>query len=138
MNPLRKSPLSNINTTPTSSPSAAGPEQPESATPRPNTDLNDQAALLLKKYGKLPDKKRFLDKRVSERKFFDSGDWAMNKAGKASVLNIGKQHPSPSDIPHGSVNLQFSQPLSPVKSHSTLVPPETTMDMPLEAKFRTE
>ncbi|KAI9753243.1 MAG: hypothetical protein M4579_005256 [Chaenotheca gracillima] len=40
---------------------------------------------------------------ISERKYFDSGDYAMSKAGKADevgVNQIGSQHPSPESIPH--------------------------------------
>lgn len=38
-----------------------------------------------------------------ERKYFDSGDYALSKAGKASeggVTNMGSQHPLPENIPH--------------------------------------
>ncbi|KAI4191656.1 MAG: hypothetical protein LQ350_008747, partial [Teloschistes chrysophthalmus] len=37
------------------------------------------------------------------RKYFDSGDYALSKAGKASeggVTSIGSQHPLPENIPH--------------------------------------
>ncbi|KAK3046027.1 hypothetical protein LTS18_013491, partial [Coniosporium uncinatum] len=40
-----------------------------------------------------------------ERKYFDSGDYALSKAGKASdvgVTSIGREHPSPDTIPHSS------------------------------------
>lgn len=40
---------------------------------------------------------------TQERKYFDSGDYALSKAGKASdvgVTNIGSQHPLPENIPH--------------------------------------
>ena len=40
-----------------------------------------------------------------ERKYFDSGDYALSKAGKASdvgVTSIGSQHPLPENIPHAS------------------------------------
>ncbi|KAL0631783.1 hypothetical protein Q9L58_009352 [Maublancomyces gigas] len=49
----------------------------------------------------LPHQKNKVD--VSERKYFDSGDYALSKAGKASdvgVTNIGSQHPLPENIPH--------------------------------------
>lgn len=42
-------------------------------------------------------------KPLQERKYFDSGDYALSKAGKASeggVTNIGSQHPLPENIPH--------------------------------------
>jgi hypothetical protein len=38
-----------------------------------------------------------------ERKYFDSGDYALSKAGKASdigVTTIGREHPVPEKIPH--------------------------------------
>ena len=38
-----------------------------------------------------------------ERKYFDSGDYALSKAGKApegGVTSIGSQHPLPENIPH--------------------------------------
>ena len=38
-----------------------------------------------------------------ERKYFDSGDYALSKAGKApegGVTTIGSQHPLPENIPH--------------------------------------
>lgn len=38
-----------------------------------------------------------------ERKYFDSGDYALSKAGKATdvgVTTIGSEHPLPENIPH--------------------------------------
>ena len=38
-----------------------------------------------------------------ERKYFDSGDYALTKAGKAAeggVTSVGSQHPLPENIPH--------------------------------------
>lgn len=40
---------------------------------------------------------------TKERKYFDSGDYALSKAGKASdvgVTNVGSRHPVPENIPH--------------------------------------
>lgn len=40
-----------------------------------------------------------------ERKYFDSGDYALSKAGKASdvgVTQVGREHPVPENIPHSS------------------------------------
>jgi len=40
-----------------------------------------------------------------ERKYFDSGDYALSKAGKASdsgVTSIGTEHPNAENIPHAS------------------------------------
>lgn len=71
-----------------------------------------------------------------ERKYFDSGDYAMSKAGKADdvgVTAIGREHPSPDSIPHLSSsnphngNIPTLQPSqsqghsgSPVKESSIL------------------
>ncbi len=46
---------------------------------------------------------RTLTHLTQERKYFDSGDYALSKAGKASdagVTQIGSQHPNPENIPH--------------------------------------
>lgn len=48
-----------------------------------------------------------------ERKYFDSGDYAMSKAGKASdagLTNIGSEHPSPDTIPHLSSSSPHNGP----------------------------
>lgn len=74
-----------------------------------------------------------------ERKYFDSGDYALTKAGKASesgITSISSQHPLPENIPHlsspgpnGSLNgngsgnvsqLLGGQSASPVKESSFL------------------
>ncbi|KAI8615496.1 camp-regulated phosphoprotein/endosulfine conserved region-domain-containing protein, partial [Chytriomyces sp. MP71] len=57
-----------------------------------------------KKYGKLPmPKKDLLGKRLNgDRKYFDSGDYALSQAGKSSPKDVGSQHPSPERIPHSN------------------------------------
>lgn len=43
------------------------------------------------------------DTQGQERKYFDSGDYALSKAGKADDVgntSIGREHPSPDSIPH--------------------------------------
>lgn len=85
--------------------------------------LSPDEQRLLRLYGKMPNKKDVLQNKlkvgwphtfsyrsfpnvpsiVQERKYFDSGDYALSKAGKASdvgVTNIGSQHPVPENIPH--------------------------------------
>lgn len=56
-----------------------------------------------------------------ERKYFDSGDYALSKAGKADdvggVTNIGREHPSPDTIPHLSSSNPSNVPsLQPTQS----------------------
>jgi len=59
---------------------------------------------LFRLYGKVPNTKDLLQNKFKqERKYFDSGDYAMSKAGKApdaGVTSIGSQHPQPENIPH--------------------------------------
>ena len=83
--------------------------------------MNEEEKKLFRLYGKLPNKKDILQKKLEvgfqpslffifvfansgqERKYFDSGDYALSKAGKASeggVTNIGSEHPLPENIPH--------------------------------------
>ncbi|KAL6944392.1 hypothetical protein ACO0RG_001128 [Hanseniaspora osmophila] len=42
--------------------------------------LNPQEAKLYKMYGKLPNKKDLIHRKLQERKYFDSGDYALSKA----------------------------------------------------------
>jgi len=71
-------------------------------------DINSLSAdeqRLFRLYGKLPNKKDLLQNKLKERKYFDSGDYALSKAGKASdsgMTNIGTEHPSADNIPHMS------------------------------------
>ncbi|RMJ28199.1 hypothetical protein PHISP_00902 [Aspergillus sp. HF37] len=65
--------------------------------------LSPDEQRLLRLYGKMPNKKDVLQNKLKERKYFDSGDYALSKAGKASdvgVTNIGSRHPVPENIPH--------------------------------------
>jgi len=58
---------------------------------------------LFRLYGKVPNRNDLLQNKLKERKYFDSGDYALSKAGKASdvgVTSIGSQHPLPENIPH--------------------------------------
>ncbi|KAI7897793.1 camp-regulated phosphoprotein/endosulfine conserved region-domain-containing protein [Cokeromyces recurvatus] len=74
--------------------------------------LSEEEKKLLRMYGKLPDRKDLLGHKLKERKYFDSGDYALSKAGKEPVA-IGSEHPSPDTIPHSNPT---SQPgASPVK-----------------------
>lgn len=65
--------------------------------------LSPDEQRLFRLYGKLPNKKDLLQNKLKERKYFDSGDYALSKAGKAAdvgVTEIGSQHPNPENIPH--------------------------------------
>ncbi|CAO3681207.1 unnamed protein product [Rhizopus microsporus] len=63
--------------------------------------LSEEERKLFRMYGKLPDCK------ISwERKYFDSGDYELTKAGKESITTIGSEHPSPDTIPHSNPSSQ--------------------------------
>lgn len=85
--------------------------------------LNPEEQKLFRLYGKLPNRNDLLQNKLKvsflkptsingegliksssqERKYFDSGDYALSKAGKASdvgVTSIGSEHPLPENIPH--------------------------------------
>ncbi|KAK1762398.1 camp-regulated phosphoprotein/endosulfine conserved region-domain-containing protein [Phialemonium atrogriseum] len=65
--------------------------------------LSPEEQRLFRLYGKLPSRNDHLAKHLKERKYFDSGDYALSKAGKADSVDtgsVGSQHPNPEDIPH--------------------------------------
>jgi len=64
--------------------------------------LNEQEQLLFAKYGKLPTHKNTLMKMQKDRKYFDSGDYALSKAGVTSQESVGTTIPNPENIPHAS------------------------------------
>ncbi|KAF2150533.1 Endosulfine-domain-containing protein [Myriangium duriaei CBS 260.36] len=69
------------------------------------SNLSPEEQRLFRMYGKLPNKQDLLKNKLKgqERKYFDSGDYALSKAGKADdggVTAIGREHPSPDSIPH--------------------------------------
>ncbi|RDW61095.1 hypothetical protein BP6252_12478 [Coleophoma cylindrospora] len=67
------------------------------------SSLSPDEQRLFRLYGKLPSKADHLAKQLKERKYFDSGDYALSKAGKASSVDtgsVGSQHPLPENIPH--------------------------------------
>lgn len=65
--------------------------------------LSPEEQRLFRLYGKLPSRSDHLAKHLKERKYFDSGDYAMSKAGKGDSVDagaVGSQHPVPENIPH--------------------------------------
>ncbi|EAU86108.2 hypothetical protein CC1G_07187 [Coprinopsis cinerea okayama7 len=72
--------------------------------------LTPQEQQLFAKYGKLPTHKNVLMKMQKDRKYFDSGDYALSKAGKAPQSTVGTAIPNPENIPHAS---------TPVNGHAT-------------------
>ncbi|KNC81196.1 hypothetical protein SARC_06479 [Sphaeroforma arctica JP610] len=72
------------------------------------SNLSAQDQEFLKKFGRLPPKNKLAQKRMNrggERKYFDSGDYALSQAGK-SQNKVGRALPTPETIPHHSDNVQ--------------------------------
>jgi len=89
--------------------------------------LSPEEQRLFRLYGKLPSKSDHFAKHLKERKYFDSGDYAMSKAGKGDSVDtgsVGSQHPVPENIPHLSSPVSgtngFSNLLHPQQHHSNL------------------
>ncbi|KAG8835161.1 hypothetical protein FRC17_005019 [Serendipita sp. 399] len=57
--------------------------------------MTEEEKKLFRLYGKLPTHKNVLTKVQKDRKFFDSGDYALSKAGVAPQSNVGTAIPSP-------------------------------------------
>lgn len=70
--------------------------------------LSPEEQRLFRLYGKLPSgKDRFTKNKLTERKYFDSGDYALNKAGKGDGMDtgqVGSEHPDPENIRHVAVS----------------------------------
>lgn len=65
--------------------------------------LSPEEQRLFRLYGKLPSRSDHFAKHLKDRKYFDSGDYAMSKAGKGDSVDagaVGSQHPVPENIPH--------------------------------------
>ncbi|KAK1250557.1 hypothetical protein MKX08_010560 [Trichoderma sp. CBMAI-0020] len=63
--------------------------------------LSPDEQRLFRLYGKLPSRSDHFAKHLKDRKYFDSGDYAMSKAGKGDDAGaVGSQHPVPENIPH--------------------------------------
>ncbi|KAK2934407.1 Endosulphine [Fusarium oxysporum f. sp. vasinfectum] len=87
--------------------------------------LTPEEQRLFRLYGKLPSRSDHFAKHLKDRKYFDSGDYAMSKAGKGDGVDagaVGSQHPH---AHHGSV--PGIQAGSPIKE-SSFLKSETSAD----------
>ncbi|ROV92386.1 hypothetical protein VMCG_09132 [Cytospora schulzeri] len=69
------------------------------------SSLSPEEQRLFRLYGKLPSRSDHFAKHLKDRKYFDSGDYAMSKAGKGDGVDtgsVGSQHPVPENIPHNN------------------------------------
>ncbi|EDR13332.1 uncharacterized protein LACBIDRAFT_292544 [Laccaria bicolor S238N-H82] len=100
--------------------------------------LNPQEQQLFAKYGKLPTHKNVLMKMQKDRKYFDSGDYALSKAGVAPQNTVGTAIPNPENIPHASscgnghnnghqsLSISPTNSMSPVNKESGLAHDDNT------------
>ncbi|WWC87858.1 uncharacterized protein L201_002755 [Kwoniella dendrophila CBS 6074] len=65
------------------------------------SQMSEQDQKAFKMYGKVPGKNLFT-KMQKERKYFDSGDYMMSKAGVPTAQAPGTAHPTPEAVPHAS------------------------------------
>ncbi|TBU24089.1 Endosulfine-domain-containing protein [Dichomitus squalens] len=92
--------------------------------------LTEEEQKLFRLYGKLPTHKNVLTKMQKDRKYFDSGDYALSKAGKAPQNTVGTAIPNPENIPHAtSPPVHQSLSVSPTNSVSNAAAP--TKESPL-------
>ncbi|EKM49646.1 uncharacterized protein PHACADRAFT_265210 [Phanerochaete carnosa HHB-10118-sp] len=85
--------------------------------------LTEEEQKLFRLYGKLPTHKNVLNKMQKDRKYFDSGDYALSKAGKAPQNTVGTAIPSPENIPHAT---------SPSVSHTLSSSPTNNATSPIK------
>ncbi|KAK3392854.1 camp-regulated phosphoprotein/endosulfine conserved region-domain-containing protein [Podospora didyma] len=80
--------------------------RPKSGTPIDVKSLSPDEARLFRLYGRIPSQSHhFVRHLQKERKYFDSGDYALSQAGKGNTLDVGavgSLHPAPQNIPHPS------------------------------------
>lgn len=89
--------------------------------PTMSEELKEEERLFRERYGnKLPTRAEILKNQLKQRRFFDSGDYAMSKAGKP-VEEVGSEHPVPEHIPHREAALAYIG-ASPVRRSSCLAP----------------
>lgn len=61
--------------------------------------LSPQELKLYKLYGKLPSRNEVLSHKLQERKYFDSGDYALNQAGVKDInTKLSNKHLNPQEI----------------------------------------
>ncbi|TFL01712.1 camp-regulated phospho protein/endosulfine conserved region-domain-containing protein [Pterulicium gracile] len=90
--------------------------------------LTEEEQKLFRLYGKLPTHKNHFTKMGKERKYFDSGDYALSKAGVAPLNMVGTAIPNPESIPH------CPSPVSPTQNAFAL--PTNIPTTPIEERRR--
>jgi len=92
--------------------------------------MTEEEQKLFRLYGKLPSHKNVLTKMQKDRKYFDSGDYALSKAGVAPQGTVGTAIPNPRNIPHASSPPLSHQGLSISPTNSTSPVKESALASP--------
>jgi len=115
---------------------------PPSKATSPKVDiksLTPEEQRIFRLFGRVPSQSHHFARHLkAERKYFDSGDYAMSKAGiipatDLGSLFVGHQHPAPQDIPHPSPPPMPAARLSIVGA-SASSPPKSSSLFALAAK----
>ena len=69
--------------------------------------MTEEEQKVFRLYGKLPTRKDLLANKLKERKYFDSGDYALSKAGRAPKQSVGTTIPNPEMVPHATNPVQI-------------------------------
>ncbi|KAI3628503.1 hypothetical protein GLX27_002289 [Malassezia furfur] len=96
------------------------------------SSLTEEEQKLFRLYGKLPTRKDLLANKLKERKYFDSGDYALSKAGRAPKQSVGTTIPNPDMVPHAA-NMQAGTPPIHIPGHAGSPPADghaTPMGIP--------
>ncbi|KAH8920767.1 Endosulfine-domain-containing protein [Atractiella rhizophila] len=100
--------------------------------------MTEEEQKLFRLYGKLPKPKGLLTKQLQERKYFDSGDYALSQAGKSSPQSVGTAIPSPENIPHHKHGLSneigVGSPISPSPTTFTTTTTVSSEGIPVQAE----
>ncbi|KAK3673787.1 hypothetical protein LTR78_006341 [Recurvomyces mirabilis] len=96
------------------------------------SQLTEEEQKLFRLYGKLPNRKGLLQNKLKERKYFDSGDYAMSKAGKDDVGlvgGLGREHPSYVSHSHAAQQSQPGSSSQPVSNSTPSLHPTPSQGM---------
>ncbi|MBW0481336.1 hypothetical protein O181_021051 [Austropuccinia psidii MF-1] len=102
---------------------------------RQKVDVNamtEEEQKLFRLYGKLPPKKNVAKHNLLERRYFDSGDYALSKAGKTAPQSVGTTIPSPENI-HHATHPSVGIPLNTATFGTPVIPHTTSPHLNTEA-----
>ncbi|CAN6675079.1 hypothetical protein TRVA0_084S00276 [Trichomonascus vanleenenianus] len=71
--------------------------------------LSAEEQRLYRKYGKIPSRSDMFHKKLHDRKYFDSGDYALSQAGHTATSVVGSKHPNPDTIPRANTSPKYKR-----------------------------